>query len=59
MLAIIAIVGLISVVSYFATTTPEQRAASRRRFARWNPLWIAILIIELGIIFWPWSPPSH
>ncbi len=53
MLAIIAIVMMISVASYFATTTPEQRAESRGRDARWNPLWFAILIIELGFIFWP------
>ena len=53
MLLIIGVVAVISVASYFATTTPEQRAESRRRFARWNPLWIAILIIELGVIFWP------
>jgi NADH:ubiquinone oxidoreductase subunit 6 (subunit J) len=52
-LVIVGAIVLLSIASYFLTTTAEQRAASRRRFARWNPLFIAILIAQLAFIFWP------
>jgi hypothetical protein len=54
MLWIIGAIVLMSIVSALATTTPAQRAESRARLARWNPLFIAITILCLGIMFWPW-----
>lgn len=42
------------VLCSYLTTTPQQRTEQRARFARWNPLFIAIIIIGLGIIFYPW-----
>jgi len=39
-----------------ASTTAEQREEARRRLARWNPLFIALIIIMLAFILWPWPP---
>jgi hypothetical protein len=36
-----------------ASTTPESRAAARKRLARWNPLWWAIAIGLWAFILWP------
>ncbi|MGE5564511.1 MAG: hypothetical protein ACM3ZV_14565 [Bacillota bacterium] len=48
----------ICVLSSYLTTTPEQRAEQRAKFARWNPLFIAIIILCLGVVLYPWPPPS-
>jgi len=34
-----------------ASMTPAQRQEARERAARWNPLWIAIDIVGLFMIF--------
>jgi hypothetical protein len=36
-----------------ASTTAEERAEARRRFARWSPLFLALIIIMLAFVFWP------
>lgn len=36
-----------------ASTTAEDRAEASRRLARWNPLFIALIVIMLAFIFWP------
>jgi hypothetical protein len=59
MLLVIGVILALSVISALATTTPEQRAESRRRFARWNPLFYALIVIGLGIMLWPWPPQGH
>jgi len=41
-----------------ASSTREQREEARRRLARWNPLFIAMILGGLAFIFWPWSPPA-
>ena len=38
-----------------ASTTAEEREEARRRLARWNPLFIAIIILGLVLIWWPWG----
>lgn len=38
-----------------ASTTAEQRAEARRRLARWNPLFIALIVAMLAFVFWPWD----
>ena len=48
-----AIGGLFIIVSLLSTT-PQGRAQARERLARWNPLFFAIIIAGLAIIFWPW-----
>ena len=58
LLAIGAFVA-VCVLSSYLTTTPEQRAESRARVARWNPLFIAIIVLELGIILYPWPSVSR
>ena len=50
--AVIVMVAMIVIVSV-AMTTKESRAEARRKFARWNPLFIAVLVAELAFIFWP------
>lgn len=54
-LALVIVMGLISAMS----TTKESRAEASRKLARWNPLFIALLLFGLAIIFWPWYPPRH
>jgi uncharacterized membrane protein YedE/YeeE len=49
----------ICVISSLVMTTPEQRAEARARLGRWNPLFIAIIIIGLGIMLYPWPPASR
>jgi NADH:ubiquinone oxidoreductase subunit 6 (subunit J) len=51
----IIVIGVMVVIVSVAMTTRESRAEARRKFARWNPLFIAILIAELAVIFWPWG----
>jgi hypothetical protein len=46
------IAGTIAALSV-ASTTAEQRAEARKRLARWNPLFIAMIIAGLAWIFWP------
>ena len=55
-----AIAGFVAfcVLCSYLTTTPQQRALQRAKFARWNPLFIAITIIGLGLILYPWPPVS-
>jgi glucan phosphoethanolaminetransferase (alkaline phosphatase superfamily) len=53
MLAVLGVVVTLSVVSSLLTTTSDERAEARRKFARWNPLFIALLIAQLAFIFWP------
>jgi hypothetical protein len=50
-LILIIVLGLMSC----AMTTPEQRAESRRKFARWNPLFISIILGCLAIMLYPWK----
>jgi hypothetical protein len=45
-LALLVIVSLLS-------TTKESRAEARHKFARWNPLFIALIVLQLAFIFWP------
>jgi cadmium resistance protein CadD (predicted permease) len=52
------VVGAIVVLSLLSTT-PASRAEARAKLARWNPLFIAILLIELGLIFYPWPPMQN
>ncbi|MFP5330027.1 MAG: hypothetical protein ACLGHC_07835 [Alphaproteobacteria bacterium] len=37
-----------------ASANAEQRAEARRRLARWNPLFIALIIAMLAFVFWPY-----
>ena len=56
MLWIIGFVVALSVASYFATTTREQRAAAQARFdRRWNPVFLTLIIAMLAFILWPWD----
>jgi hypothetical protein len=50
-IAFLVVLGLVSVL----TTTKESRAAASAKLAKWNPLFIAIIIAELAFIFWPWN----
>lgn len=43
----------VCVLSSYLTTTPEQRALSRARLARWNPLFIGFIIVAWTFILWP------
>jgi len=43
------IAGAIAALSV-ASTTAEQRAEARRRLARWNPLFIALIIAMLAFV---------
>jgi hypothetical protein len=54
MLLVIGVIAALAIISALATTTPQQRAESRARFARWNPLFIAIIMLGLGLMLWPW-----
>lgn len=58
MLTAIVLIGVLGLISC-AMTTKEQRAESRRKLARWNPLFIAIIIVELVIVLYPWPPYKH
>jgi hypothetical protein len=42
-----------------ASSTPAGRAAASAKLARWNPLFIAILIAGLAVIFYPWPPVQN
>jgi len=44
--------ALVCIVSMMMTTR-ESRAEARRKLARWNPLFIALIIVQLAFIFWP------
>jgi hypothetical protein len=46
------IAGTLAAIA-FASTTAEDRAEARRRLARWNPLFLALIVIMLAFIFWP------
>jgi len=46
------IAGAIAALSV-ASTTAEERAEARRKFARWNPLFIALIFAMLAFVFWP------
>jgi len=50
-------IGLIAVLSILSLT-PQQRAEARERGRRWNWLWISIIILECGVIFFPWPPQN-
>jgi hypothetical protein len=53
MLVVIAAVVLISIASYFATTTREQRAAIQADYnRRWNKVWWTVLLAELALVVW-------
>jgi cytochrome bd-type quinol oxidase subunit 2 len=43
---IFVMLGLVSCMM----TTKEQRQEARRRFARWNPVFIGLIIIQLAFI---------
>lgn len=49
-IALLAVIGLLSIM----TTTKDQRAEARRNLARWNPLFLALLLIQLAFVLWPW-----
>jgi len=51
----VIVIGVMVVIASVAMTTKESRSEARRKFARWNPLFIAVLIAELAFIFWPRS----
>ena len=38
-----------------ALTTAEQREVARKRLARWNPLFAALMIAMLAFVLWPRS----
>jgi hypothetical protein len=56
MFLVIAAFLAVCVLSSYLTTTSQQRAESRARLARWNPLFIAIIIAQLAFILWPRPP---
>ena len=49
-IVMLGVLGLISVL----TTTKEGRAEASRKLARWNPLFILLIILQIGLILWPW-----
>jgi hypothetical protein len=55
MLWIIGIIVLIAI----ASTTKQSRDEATRRLARWNPLFIALTIFGLALIFYPWPPVNR
>ena len=59
MFLVIAAFLAVCVLSSYLTTTPEQRAESRAKFARWNPLFIVIIIAGLAFMLWPRPPHWH
>lgn len=48
-LVLLFVLGLVSA----GMTTKQQRAESRRKLARWNPLFIGLIVVQLAFIFWP------
>lgn len=52
MIAAIILIGMLGLVSCMLTT-PEQRIAARQRLARWNPLFIGLILAQLAFILWP------
>jgi drug/metabolite transporter superfamily protein YnfA len=45
-IVLIAMLGLVSCM----LTTKQQRQEARRKFARWNPVFIALIIIQLAFV---------
>lgn len=52
MIAAIILFGMLGLVSCMLTTK-DQRAEARRKLARWNPLFIVLIIVQLAFILWP------
>jgi hypothetical protein len=55
MLTFLVLMGMTAIVSLMMTTK-ETRLAARKRLARHNPVFIAIILVELAIVLWPWPP---
>jgi hypothetical protein len=52
------IVGIVVIIA-IASTTARSRSEAARRLARWNPLFIALIIAGLALIFYPWPPAGR
>ena len=51
--AVIVILVMVVIVSV-AMTTKRDRDEASRKLARWNPLFIAMIVGALALILWPW-----
>ena len=51
----IVMLGVLALISVM-TTTKESRDEASARLARWNPLFILIILVGVGIMLWPWPP---